>query len=169
MVIPLKVIDELDQRKSDSNERKQKSARTAIKKIEYYIYENKGKVQNDTSIQYGPEITSSWLLENEFDPSIIDHHIIATAEQLSSDTMTIIVSDDAGMRARAQSKGIAIFRIPEELKKEETNALVKENLKLKNELHQIQIRVPKLKILVNGQDNYATFHRRKPISCLNLK
>lgn len=152
------LFDELDKHKESGNRRQQNRARHAFRLLDQVLEGDFTSVRDNVAIQLIEEVGSKYLLENNFDPLNPDHQFIGAAQKLSNSQMfkqIKIVSGDRGMKARAKSIGVEVFRPSEkyELPPLEDN-VTKQNRHLKNKLEEIENSRPKLNLtLADYKDN----------------
>jgi hypothetical protein len=117
LVVPMRVIDELDQQKYGQGDLARKAA-TAIRYLERVL---KGG-QPGEAVQ----LRQGVVLEVWFDDdrgSVTDLSILRCAADLSNlhpGTGARVLTDDTGMRLRAQQMGLKVMRLPEDHRKRGT-------------------------------------------------
>jgi len=117
LVIPLRVVDELDQQKYGSAEGDlARKAATAIRYLERVLKE--GRPGQPVSVRQGATL-EVWTSTDERGGDA-DLSILRCASDLAGlhpDTDVRVLTDDVGMRLRAQQLGLKVMRLPESYRK----------------------------------------------------
>lgn len=158
LVVPYKVVRELDKLKYDStSDRRRSRAIVALRKISEYRDDNGGRVRAQTAIQV--EVSSpsaNWLESNSYDPSDADDCIVGAIQFFSihnTNASVILFSGDYGIRLKAESRGMDCVTPPEELKLvAEPDPLQQENHRLQRELQRLRNAQPKLALMFEDTD-----------------
>ena len=149
IVIVSTVISELDKKKTDTNQKIRKRAKTNLNKIEQYY--NQDSLKNGYGFKI---ITNEPSLEtfanNRLAIAVADDCIIASVIEFreTEKADVYLISADTGIWIKAKTKGIEALKVPERLAlSDEDDPIEKENKKLAAELQKHRNRSPKLRLL----------------------
>src|SRR5665213_1156776 len=112
LVIPLRVIEELDSMKTDNKERLRRSSREILSWMESQFKGGTGPVR----IRDGEETTIEILLSERprYRPSDPDEEVLDVCHDLNRFAgNSILVTADYGMRLRARAESIEVLQIPQ--------------------------------------------------------
>jgi hypothetical protein len=115
LVIPLRVIDELDGQKYGQGELAKRAA-TAIRYLERIFKDS----QPGQMVQLRPESTLEVWVDTDdrgSDPDLSILRCAADLDNLHRETGTRVLTDDFGMRLRAQQVGLKVVRLPQDHRK----------------------------------------------------
>ncbi|MFF5146963.1 PIN domain-containing protein [Streptomyces sp. NPDC013157] len=118
LVIPMKVIDELDRQKYGQGDLARKAA-TAIRYLDRVLSNRDSGVpveirKDQATLEIWPE-NHSPRRDGDADLAILD--CAAEIDQLLPDARASVLTDDIGMRLRAQQMRLRTIRLPEEYRK----------------------------------------------------
>lgn len=163
LVVPYKVIEELDKHKTDpTSDRRRNRARKILPKIEQFFgKQSDADLGNNTFLRI--QTTSpdaQWLRDHRRDPENADDCIIGAAHLFAEDhpaDEVVLFTDDTGPRLKAGSVGIRAIRPPGNLRlKDETDPVQKELQHLKRENERLKNLRPKLEIGFRQSDGELT-------------
>lgn len=152
LVVPITVINELDQQKNSDKSRVRKRAKSALRLIEGLDLTSTTLPLEIGSKEPQGAIFSKYAL----DPNIGDDRIIASILEFEEPLQScVLVSDDTGIRIKAKNKQIACQRIGEEYRlPTETSDEQKTITRLRKEILHLQNNKPKLTLsLDDGSTN----------------
>lgn len=158
LVIPKKVIQELDKHKNDPvSARRRDRARSATKKIFEYQTQHGGEIKQNLILKAETEAPKAdWLELNGYDPTDPDDCVVGSAHHFKSMNPTyrvILFSDDTGVSLKAHANKIDYLIPPDDLRlPSEPDPLQAENQKLQRELQRFQNAQPKLAIEIENQN-----------------
>jgi hypothetical protein len=158
LVVPKRVIKELDKHKHDpQSDRRRKRARVILKKIKQYADTENGFVRKNTTILTQTTMPArKWLEEHDYDVDDNDDCIIAAAHlfiQEHPDKSVILFNDDTGAYLKAKDNGIKVVEPSDNLSlPDEPDPLQKIYQEVRSELQQMKNAQPNLSLFVFKDD-----------------
>ena len=159
LIVCSEVQSEIDRLKGDGKNRRSKRARKASQLFRSAINATNEELEisrsNPKVVLSFPNFTRiNWSTFPELDPSYPDHRYIAEAmTHANQGHKTLIVTHDTGPILKAKRLGVGYFEVPEAwLLEPETDERDKQILKLKNEIREIQLNEPSIKISLYNAD-----------------
>jgi rRNA-processing protein FCF1 len=127
IAIPLRVIDELDQKKASNRQDLRERAATALAHLEQAVtvIGRPAPLRDDVTI----EVVRPLLLDDvpRRGRPDADGEILDTCESLATfNSNVVLVTGDYGMRLRARDRQIAVFSMPDDLRSPPKGALKKD-------------------------------------------
>lgn len=153
LVVCEMVISELEQFKDDrQSDRRRNRSRLALKKVAEIALAPNSTAQLREAVKVRLDMAtpdSSWYVG--LDPAVADHRIIAHALQFQAEnpgSLVIIVSDDVGMRLKAQGKGLQAVAPPPEIKLPDEPTTTESSLRrTQDELNRVLKGIPDVSLL----------------------
>jgi rRNA-processing protein FCF1 len=155
LVVPLVVLDELDDKRNAKDTSLVRRARSITSTIEKWTAST--PADSPTQLADGLAIMA---LSEESDHRRLpnnDDEIIAVARSLADRGEKVFVATaDSGMRTRARVRGVGVLMPPDDDRLETPDPVERENVTLRRQLHEMQVRRPVLRVLsIDGKDYVA--------------
>ena len=161
------IIRELDKHKSSNSRRKRKRAQDALRFLENANISGNYEISQNVRLHFErPEPNPDTLDKNNLSASVPDDILIAKAIEfaaLNQSHTVAVVSGDFGVRLKARGVSLCVPILDDYRLDPETDPLVKENQKLRNELLRLQNRQPNLTLGFFGANDTIERHFRTVI------
>lgn len=160
LVVTSVVMRELDKHKSSNSRRKSKRAQDALRFLENADVSGDHNICQNVNLHFErSEPNLDTLDANNLSASVPDDILIAKAIEfaaLNQSCTVAVVSGDYGVRLKARGVNLCVPILDEFRLDPETDPLVKENQKLRNELQRIQNARPELEFGFRNDDGSTT-------------
>lgn len=168
LVIPRRIVTELDEQKDQNSKQKlRERARKALHHIEdVVITRDDATVRDGVVMEYAELLPAKFFEEHDLDRDTPDDHLIATALYLRAehpDSRVLIFTDDTGPRLSAAQYNVATerpagnLRLPSARGEEE-----KELRRLRLENERLKKSLPELYLAFSGEETYSKFQVVRP-------
>jgi rRNA-processing protein FCF1 len=155
LVVPLVVLDELDDKRNAKDTSLARRARNIASTIEKWT----ATTPADTPTELADGV-AIMVLSEESDHRRLsnnDDEIIAVARSLADRGEKVLVATaDSGMRTRARVRGVGVLVPPDEDQLKTPDPVERDNINLRRQLHEMQVRHPALRVLSNDGRDHVT-------------
>jgi rRNA-processing protein FCF1 len=153
LVVPLVVLDELDDKRNAKDTSLARRARNIASTIEQWTAS--ARADSPTELAEGVAIL---VLSEESGHRRLpnnDDEIIAVARSLADRGETVLVATaDGGMRTRARARGVGVLMLPDDHRLKTPDPVERENIALRRQLDEMRVRHPALRVLaIDGRDH----------------
>jgi rRNA-processing protein FCF1 len=153
LVVPLVVLDELDDKRNVKDTSLARRARNIASTIEKWMASK--PADSPTQLADGVALM---VLSEESDHRRLhnnDDEIIAVARSLADRGEKVLVATaDSGMRTRARVRAVGVLMPPDEDRLETPDPVERDNINLRRQLHEMQVQHPALRVLsIDGRDH----------------
>ncbi|PQJ33601.1 hypothetical protein BSZ35_02405 [Salinibacter sp. 10B] len=179
LVIPRRMIEELDEKKDEgSSEKLRDRARKAQGNIEQYLFENDtNEIQSSVLLDHYRKLPEKYFNSKDLDRDTPDDHLVATALHIKentndSESRVLIVTNDIGPRLSAEPRNVNTEKPPEHLRLPNPKSeLEKEIARLRHEKQRLEGTMPDLGLRFdNGKDHLEVgLDRDRVISSEEIK
>jgi rRNA-processing protein FCF1 len=164
LVVPLVVLDELDDKRNAKDTSLARRARNIASTIEHWTAsagaDSPTELADGVSILVLSEESGHRRLSNN------DDEIIAVARSLADRGETVLVATaDGGMRTRARVRGVRVLMLPDDHRLKTPDPVESENIALRRQLDEMRVRHPALRVLASDGRDHVVPNPSKDAKC----